>query len=299
MGILKFAILLLIFLLVVPLATKAEDSAKAKNQAAQQAALQAATDKLCHSTKEYIKALQFLRNTKELTFREPVARKIAHDVSKGCDGAAERFSMVILLLKNIGLSDRRSLAMALEFAGQSPEVQRNFVEIFTNAFLSEFFDYDYPHALKLAIELSKDYTGDPKIVREDFLRLVRFCKESTGPNNLDLPIRLCADYVAKIAHSSQFYPGGIAQIFLDFFSKLRDSKDYLLDIRGTLRVAEAVLRSGPTAVENFTEAFDFGRQDLALDKQNSLQFAMDLSSRSYVGQSPPVMQFPHPSEEKK
>ncbi len=117
---------------------------------------------LCHSTAEYIKTLKFLRSTHDFSFREKPSRMIADEVSRGCDGAAKRFSQVLLLLKSVGLSEKRSLEMALEFAHTNPEVQKNFVEIFTRAYLAEFLDYEYPRALRIAMDLSRDYKGDPR-----------------------------------------------------------------------------------------------------------------------------------------
>jgi hypothetical protein len=145
---------------------------------------------LCHSTEEYIKTLKFLRVTKEFQFPESTSRQIAEKVSRGCDGAADRFSQVLLLLKAVGLSDRRGLEMALEFSSQPPDVQKNFSEIFTRSFLAEFFDYDYATAARLAYELSKNYKGEPAQVREDFLELVHYCKDG---KTLDLPTKLCAE----------------------------------------------------------------------------------------------------------
>lgn len=259
-------------------------------------AINEAKTHLCLSTTEYIKALKFLRETKDFTFREEPARKIADSVSKGCDGAAERFSTVLLLLKNIGLSERKSIEMALEFASQSPEIQKNFVEIFSNAFLSEFFDFDYKRAMTIAIELSKDYKGDPNVVREDFIRLVRFCKETKA---LDLPMRLCADYMAKIAKSSQYYQEGVAKPFLELFSNLRERKEFSLDMRTSLSVAHDILKNGPKASQNFFEAFEFGKQNLDYDKRKALTFALNLAARSYSGPNPPLMQFPHLQQEAK
>lgn len=265
-----------------PAPTKAELELQAK-------AVKEAEQKLCYSTNEYVKTLKFLRETKEFTFQEEASRKIADSVSKGCDGATERFSVVLTLLKNIGLTERKSLEMALEFAAQPPDVQKNFVEIFTNAFLTEFFDFEYSHALKIAIEMSKDYKGDPAMAREDFIKLVRFCKET---KSLDLPMRLCGDYMAKIAKSSQYYNAGVAKPFFDLFASLRDRKELSLDVKTSMIVAHDILKSGPRAPQNFFEAFEFSRKELDYNKRRALDFGLKLAGRSFVGDAPPILQFP-------
>ena len=295
MGFLKPLIAALLFAQGAAAATPSPSPTPVPNQTeADFKALREAEAKLCHSTAEYVKTLKFLRETKEFTFQEAVSRRIADDVSKGCDGAAERFAVVLTLLKNVGLSEQRCLKMALEFAVQPPDVQKNFVEIFTNAFLTEFFDFEYSHALKLAIELSKDYKGDPATAREDFLQLVRFCKQT---KTLDLPMSLCADYMAKIAKSSQYYNTGVAKPFNELFSTLRERKDLTFDIKTTLQVAHDVLKNGPNAPQNFFEAYEFSRKEMDFDKKRALDFALKLAGRSYVGSSAPIMQFPKPAPE--
>ncbi len=259
------------------------------NEAASKA-LKEASLKLCHSTDEYKKTLQFLRDTPDLTIREDVARRIADRVSKGCDGASERFSVVILLLKKIGISETKAIDMSVEVSALPPEMQKNFVEVFTNSFLGEFFDFDYSRAMLLAFELSRDYRGDPTVVREDFIKLVRFCKEA---NALELPIKMCADYMTKIAKSSQYFQSGVAKPFLELFSALRERKDLSLDIKTSLRVAEQVLRNGPLGPENFLHGYELARKTLEFDKHHALDFAINLAGRSFVGDSPPIMQFPN------
>ncbi len=128
---------------------------------------------------------------------------MAELVSRGCNGAAGRFEKILIMMKTIGLSDKRALELALEFARSEPEIQRNFLVIFNKAFLTEFFDYDYTSAVRLAYELSRDYKGDPQTVRDDFIELSRFCKEG---KSLDLPMKLCAELAVKIAKLSQYYP---------------------------------------------------------------------------------------------
>src|SRR5262245_44344645 len=68
-------------------------------------------EKNCESTAEYIKVLGFMRDNKDFVVTETAARQIADRVSKGCTGAASRFSRTLTMLKKIGISDRRALVM--------------------------------------------------------------------------------------------------------------------------------------------------------------------------------------------
>ncbi len=243
---------------------------------------------LCHSTDEYIKTLKFLRQAKELILTETTSRLVAEKVARGCDGASERFSRVLVLLKTVGLSDRKALALALDFSSQSPEIQRNFTEIFTRAFLGEFFDYDYQRAATLAYELSRDYHGDPVQVREDFIELVRYCKDG---KTLDLPSSVCAELTIKLARLSQFFPSGVRQEFYKLYKALREKREFSLNVKSALEVSYSVLKNGPTAPDNFFAAFTYATRKDGLDVNNrqALSFALRMADRSYSGTKVPLV----------
>jgi len=249
---------------------------------------------LCYSTNEYIHVLKFLRETKDLAFPERTSRLIAEKVSRGCDGSASRFEKVLMLLRKVGLSDAKALAMALDFSSQTPDVQKNFTEIFTKSYLSEFFDYDYPAAARLAYELSRDYQGDPVQVREDFIELVRYCKDK---KTLDLPNRLCAELTIKLAHLSQYFPDGIRGPFHKLFTDLREKKEFMLDMRTALDVSYNVLKNGPSAPENFYSAYKFAtdKDGLDMSQRQAMAFAIKMADRSFVGgDHPPAIAAPTP-----
>ena len=248
---------------------------------------------LCHSTDEFVKTLEFFRRTKDFQYPETTARLIAEKVARGCDGASGRFSQILKLFKTIGVSERRGLEMALEFASQSPDVQKNFTEIFSRAFLAEFFDYDYAAAAGLAYELSRDYTGDPAQVRDDFIELVRYCKDG---KTLDLPTKLCAKLTIKFAKLSQYYPKGIRKPFYSLFHDLRERKDLLLDMKTALDVTYNVLKSGPRAPENFFSGYKYAtdKNGLNLDQRKALDFALRMADRSFIGgEKPPAIPAPN------
>jgi len=243
---------------------------------------------LCNPTPEYIKTLEFLRSSKEVLLPDPAAKKVADKVSRGCDGASERFTKVLRVLKASGYSDAKSLELALSFSSMPGEVQDNFTEIFSRAFLAEFFDYEHRSALAIALELSKDYTGDPAQVREDFIELARFCK---GAKDLDLPAKACADYSVKVARLSQLYPEGVRKPFLTFFARMREDKEFAMDIKSALDITYNVLKSGPRAADNFFSGFEFAMKEsgLGLSHTEALEFGLKMAARSYVGKKPPVV----------
>lgn len=246
------------------------------------------TTQLCHSTDEYIRTLTFLRETKEYILPENTSRQIAEKVSRGCDGSAQRFEKTLLMFKKVGISDPKSLELALEFSSYSTEIQTNFLTIFGKAFLSEFLDNDYASAVNLALELSKNYKGDPVRVREDFIALARFCRES---KTLELPTQTCSLYAIKMARLSELYPEGVRAPFLSFYTKMREDHDFSMDIKSALEITYNVLKNGPRAPDNFTTAYAFAMKDkgLALSRSGALEFALKMAARSFKGERPPAL----------
>lgn len=271
--------------------------AKAEEKARQEAAKKAAEEfegKLCYSTKEYIATLNFLRSTQVIVVTENAARMIADRVSRACDGAAERFSKVLKMFKGVGLSDRKAMELALDFAGRPTDVQKNFIAIFTSAYLAEFLDYDYAPAVALAYELSKDYKGDPAQVREDFIELMHFCKDG---QKLDLPIKLCSEYTIRMARLSQNFRGGVRDSFYKLYQRLRDDRSFAMDIKSALELSYNVLRTGPRGPENFFAAYDFAmleKDGLAMSHAQAVEFGLRMAHRSYRGDEPPYL--PNPSD---
>ncbi|MGE4133552.1 MAG: hypothetical protein AB7F86_18090 [Bdellovibrionales bacterium] len=283
MAVLIRLVLLLSLTASTSFASYDEDMPEARRQA-----LKEQEEKSCSSTTEYIKTLTFLRGNMDFVITETAARQVADRVSKGCNGASDRFSKTLVMLKKIGVSDRKALEMAFDFSKMPDYVLKNFLEIFTKSFLAEFFDYDYSTAMALAFELSKNYKGDARQVREDFLELVRFCKDG---QNLDLPTKLCAEYTVRLARLSQYYSSGVRQPFYRVYQALRDREEFGLDIKTALDLSYNVLTGGPKAIDNFFAAFEFAtkKEGLSYTQEKAMKFALKMAKRSYVGSEPVII----------
>lgn len=245
-------------------------------------------EKSCESTTEYIQVLEFMRANKDFLVTETAARQIADRVSQGCTGSARRFTKILTMLKKVGISDRKALEMAFDFANLPDYVQTNFSEIFTKSFLAEFFDYDFTTALALAMELSKNYRGDPVQVRNDFLELVKFCKDGT---QLDLPTKLCAEYTVKLARLSQYYAEGLREPFHKVYRALRDKEEFSYDIKSSLDLTYSILKGGPKAIDNFFSAFNYAsnKDGLGFAQDKAMKFALKMAGRSFKGKEPVVI----------
>ena len=286
MGKRSIFVLILVFALFVPF--RSQGAVSRDGEMVMSAEELAQRDEhLCRSTDEYIQTLNYLRRGQDLQLPEHTARLIADKVSRGCNGAAARFSQVLALMKSVGVSDTRALETSLRFASLPSEVQNNFTEIFTKTFLSEFFDYDYGLAVALATELSIAYRGDPARVRRDFMALAGFCRDSKG---LDLPVRLCSEYAIKMARLSEFFPHGVALPFLQLYNRLRSDKEIAMDIKGSLSLSYLILKNGPWAVDNFFRGYSFATETSGLNygRKQALSFALRMAKRSFEGKQPPT-----------
>lgn len=268
--------------------------AKAEEKARQEAAKTAASEfesRLCSSTKEYIETLKFLRTTQVIMVTETAARMIADRVSKSCDGGADRFARILKMFKTVGLSDRKAMELALDFSSRPVDVQKNFIAIFTSAYLAEFLDYDYTPAVALAYELSKDYKGDPVQVREDFIELMHFCKDG---QKLDLPIKLCSEYTIKMARLSQNFKDGVRSSFYKLYQRLTDDRQFSMDIKSSMELSYNILRNGPRAPENFFAGYDYAmtEEGLGMSHAQAVEFGLRMAHRSYRGTEPPFMPNP-------
>lgn len=255
---------------------------------ARRKALEEQKSKSCESTSEYIKALDFMRGNQDFIVTETAARQIADKISKGCTGSADRFAKILSMLKKVGVSDRKSLEMAFEFSKLPDYAQTNFNEIFTKSFLAEFFDYDFTTALALAFELSKDYKGDPVQVRNDFIELVKFCKDG---QKLDLPTQLCAEYTVKLARLSQYFENGVRDPFYKLYGALRDREEFSFDVKTSLDLAYNILKGGPKAIDNFFAGFDYAvkKEGLGYAQDKAMKFALKMARRSHKGKEPVVI----------
>ncbi|MCB0384781.1 MAG: hypothetical protein KDD43_05260 [Bdellovibrionales bacterium] len=250
--------------------------------------LQTDTDvKLCYSTQEYILALEFLRSHGTAGMRDEVARGLADQVSRGCDGAAERFRETYLALTKMGVAHIKALEIAMEFSQLSTEVQENFFEILNHSYLTEFLNYDFEMALRIAYEFSKDLKAYHGRARDDFIALVKFC---LNPKEMSVPVNVCGLMALELVRLSPHYPEGVFKSFQDLYAKLRAGESFGLSLRDSLEVIVRVLKFGPRAPANFHRGYDFAvsQKGLNYPPHEALKFALRMARRSATGKPLPL-----------
>ncbi|MBI4925491.1 MAG: hypothetical protein HY843_06155 [Bdellovibrio sp.] len=230
----------------------------------------------CSSTKEFITVIQFFREKKNFSVIEQESKKIAHYVSKGCTGAAQRFISIFELLSQAGLGTKDAIQTALEFANKTYSETETFALVFTKAYLSEYLDLDLYSSIKLAKSLMYEFKGDAVGVREDFEKIIQFCINS---KDLDLPKPQCGEWAAKTAKLGERFSGGIADGFIRTFVFAHAKTGAALSTFDALRLSELVLSHGPGSAENFIQAYKFGvsKNGLRLSGQEALHFAKEMA----------------------
>lgn len=243
---------------------------------------------LCHSIKEFKEAMHFFRVKKdEINPSEGRARLLAAEIAKGCDGAALRFAKTYTLLKKSGVDIAKCIDTAMKFSKEDNETVENFFELFHKTFLSEFFDFDYYSALQISYEISSQYKGNRKQAREDFINILNYCMKK---EEMNLPMKICAEVSLAMARLSQHFPDGVNKPFVDLFTTLKNDKRFGVSIKVALSIILDVLPNGPTAPQNFLDAFEYAlsTSGLGIDGREALQFALSMSMRSSKNLPPPI-----------
>jgi hypothetical protein len=241
----------------------------------------------CDSTKEFVEALSFMRTQKDVVSSESLAKEKAFEISKGCNGATQRFARIFLLLKKSGVDYSKSLHVGVLFSKESDTTVDNFFEIFQKTYLGEFFDLDYQTAINVSYELSTDFEGNREQARKDFLSIGRDCLDK---NEMNLPIKQCAELALKFARNSKYFPEGTYKPFSEMYKLFRKDKRFGLSIRSTLEIINEILPYGPKAPENFISGFDLAIKEngMNLGGKDAITFGIAMAKRSVKTLPPPV-----------
>ncbi len=233
----------------------------------------------CPTAKEFITTMEYLRDRPTLGLSEQEIRKVSTDVAAGCAGAAERFTEAFETLSKTEAGPRGSLQLAQELAKKSNSYTRAFIEIFKKSYLAEDLDLDYLTSLKMARSLSVDYSGDPDIAVDDFLRLVKFCSSDKW---VGLSKPQCGVIAGRVVKSAEAFKKPIAPIFEKTFEFVVSEKGPTPNLVHALKIAEDIVAIGPEAADNFIMAYRYALSDagLALTAAESLKFAKTLAANA-------------------
>lgn len=271
---LKFAFISLVFVLSFPALSQEDDPVEPETKT--EAKVESATS-TCNFSKEYITTLEYLREQKNFSIPEQESRKIAEKVSLlGCTSSAQRFIRITSLLSKAGLPTREAIQFGLDFSKRKDAEVQTFSLVFKQAFLEDSLDLDVSTSIHMASQLSLEFNGDTRNVREDFIHLLNFCLDE---KSLNLPRPQCGAFAVRVAHLGEKFEGKISRPFIELFDFLRSSSGPQLVTGQALSLAEQLITGGRASYDNFTQAFKYGtaKQGLNLPIQEAVDFAKKMT----------------------
>ena len=225
----------------------------------------------CSSAKEYITTYNFLKDQKHLELPDTQIEKVALEVSKGCNEAAQRFIETFQVLVKSEAGSRAAIQYAIKLAKLSNNYQNVFLDIFVSAFSKDQLDLDLSTSLSLASRLSIDFQGEIKTVKSDFRELTKFCLSK----NLGLSLAQCGELSKKVILHSEVYKKPVAKAFIEAYNYLTTNKKITMDKNSAIQQSEHLVSLSPKAFENFKMAFEFQQKKHTLDE--SLKFANQIA----------------------
>jgi hypothetical protein len=239
--------------------------------------------KACESFKEFQSAYEGLMKDSDLALGEEKAARLSLQISKGCNGSANRFFKAYEMMKKTGVALTKAVEVGLDFTVLDDERLKNFNEVFAKMYLESVLDFDFATAYKVSFQLSRDYEGKARDVREDFIKLVKFC---TNNDKAALPLRQCAELALKIVDHTPKFPGGLYDSFEKFYTFLRSDKRMGLSVIDSLNLVPKVFAYGPKAPENFQAAMEYALSSnkITIDHTNAMNLALRLAKQSLPSQ---------------
>lgn len=233
------------------------------------------TPEVCRTSREYITALEYLReNSKKFGIEDSQARKLAEIVASGCTGAAQRFISTLDLLVRVEMGTNDAIDQALSLSSKTDKHAKAFREIFKRLFLKKYLDLDLITSLSVAKKLSVDFKGNVESVASDFYRLVEFCLEHKV---LGLSLKQCGQLAGRVAALAERWNMEVSREFIEQYQFLKS--DLGLSISESLALAEEIVAISPHAVSNFIDGYKYAssRGGLDLPAKEALGFAKKLA----------------------
>jgi hypothetical protein len=233
--------------------------------------------KTCNSAKEFEKAYVYFTTKEEVQLIDSQALQLAVRVSEGCDGAQERFNKVFQTLKKSGIEFNQVKELALKFSQKSDSQTDTFLEFYKKIFLENYLDLDFHTAYKVSLKFAEKSQDETTGLAKDFERIVSFC---LSQKKMGLPLKTCADFAFELADFRPLWGSkSMADDLEEFYDFVLSRKDLEYNTSRFIKWTRQVMRSGPAAVENFKQAFDFARRQ-GLTEQQSVEVAAKVAANS-------------------
>lgn len=236
----------------------------------------------CSPTKNYVATIEYLRSKKEISLREDELSQIADLVSTGCTGAFDRFEKVTKILINIGLDSNTAINYGSQFAKESEETTEGFLNLIRETHNPDKMDLDATAALNVSLKLAEFQKNSKNPILPEFEKVVGFCnKQGAGL----VSKQYCHETALTITKFSAQFENTISEDFIQLTKFVNtDWQGPKVGMVNALNLATEVLENGPTARENFIEAYMYAnRKDgLGYDPKEAISFAKKMAQRSYI-----------------
>lgn len=233
----------------------------------------------CQSAREFITTKEYLEKSADVGLDQRQIINTAHEVSKGCTGAAERFTRAFATLQKLELGARTSVRLSSALAQKPDTYTDTFLGVLERAFLKEYLDLDLKTSVVMAEKLSTNYSGDVQRALEDFTDLTQYCIDQ---KYLGLAIGPCAQLASDVAKFGENFAKPMAPAFRSLYEFLVSSEGPKLGQADAARLAKNLMSIGPDSVENFVAAYRYASQNdsMKLPAREALKFAQSLAQRS-------------------
>jgi hypothetical protein len=234
----------------------------------------------CLSAREYITTVNYFRKNKDFGLSEKEIQITADKVSMGCSGASQRFIKIVKVLTKMGIDTRSSIDNGFNFVNRNDDYTDVFIEIYKHTYDPKYLDLDALTAMKISLDLSTDYKGNVKKSLKDFKDLVEFCVKN---KSMELPTPSCARVAAQVTRLGEDFKKPIAKPFIELIHFLQDKKKGpQLNRNVSMKIAQEVIKNGPTAVKNFKQGYLFAvsKKGLGRTIKQALPLATNLANRT-------------------
>ncbi|MCB0421495.1 MAG: hypothetical protein KDD61_10900 [Bdellovibrionales bacterium] len=238
----------------------------------------------CLSAREFITTLEYLRSKKDFAMDDIHAQSLAHKVSKGCTGSAQRFITSVEVLSKVEAGTRVAMDIGLKLSQHSDAYAKSFIGLFKKSYLKEYFDLDMQTSLKIATSLSLDYKGNVEQALSDYFKVSEFCigKE------VNLPPPICAQLAQEIVKNNEHSTHSVAEAFIRVYRFVQETESLKSPVKDALAISRKVVAVDPNAATNFIEGYKYAisEKGLKFSAQQSLTLAYQMVERTSVPENP-------------
>ena len=242
-----------------------------------------AKQEACPVAREYIATYGYLSDQEDFKLSDEEIEDIAGRVSKGCYGAARRFSTIVDTLVKSRLDTASAIKLGKDLAQRNDGAAETFLMVFRASYASDYLNLDLFQSLNNARSLSFNLDKIPRWLEQDFKDLSAFCV-----NDMQIPRPKCAEFVTNVLTKAALQRDedgnppsvGVAKAFSEGVKFLADlDAGPKLARFEALQMMETLIEISPLALREFKALYRFSmdKEVKPLDRKQALSFAMKVT----------------------